>query len=614
MCGIFAYQGSQIASDVLLRGLEKLEYRGYDSAWLCVMDEKWVVSCSKSVGKVALLSQAVFDAKQKNVKSLFGTSHFGIAHTRWATHGQPTYANTHPHHDRDEKFFVVHNGIIENYMELKEKLQSHGYEFYSDTDTEIIPALLAEAWTWNLLETVEKVLPKLEWAYALAIVSVYAPWELVAVKWGSPLVFGFREFQNDKEFFVSSDMQALSGMAQDYLSLHDGDLLHIVDGNYSIRANGRLISTHLEKLNIATQDIEKWNFAHFMLKEIFEQANIVEQSFRWRIQFSTGNLYSNSIEFLHDKTIDRIVLVACGTSYHAGLLGAQWIEDLSGISCKSIISSEYLNQNHRITPQTLHIFLSQSGETADSIEVLKKIKENGGMTLGMVNVVGSTIAHLTDCGFFLRAGVEVGVASTKAFMAQLSCLLLLALYLGNRAQLSGSYFRQILKERQEIPTKMRHVFALAPKIQAVSQSLATYDNMFFLGRSYQSVIAQEASLKMKEISYIHSEAYPAGELKHGSLALVDEDFPSVLFSPSDVLFGQNMSSLAEVQARKGKVLVISDVSVEKADWNIVIPSTLELLMPYLTVLTSQLLSYYVALELGRDIDKPRNLAKSVTVK
>jgi len=317
---------------------------------------------------------------------------------------------------------------------------------------------------------------------------------------------------------------------------------------------------------------------------------------------------------LHDKTIDRIVLVACGTSYHAGLLGAQWIEDLSGISCKSIISSEYLNQNHRITPQTLHIFLSQSGETADSIEVLKKIKENGGMTLGMVNVVGSTIAHLTDCGFFLRAGVEVGVASTKAFMAQLSCLLLLALYLGNRAQLSGSYFRQILKERQEIPTKMRHVFALAPKIQAVSQSLATYDNMFFLGRSYQSVIAQEASLKMKEISYIHSEAYPAGELKHGSLALVDEDFPSVLFSPSDVLFGQNMSSLAEVQARKGKVLVISDVSVEKADWNIVIPSTLELLMPYLTVLTSQLLSYYVALELGRDIDKPRNLAKSVTVK
>lgn len=351
-----------------------------------------------------------------------------------------------------------------------------------------------------------------------------------------------------------------------------------------------------------------------MLKEIYEQAWIIENNFKWRIHFETWNLYSNSLEFLKDKSINTIIFVACWTSYHAWLLGAQLIEDLTSISCKTIVSSEYLNKKYPMTDDTLHVFLSQSGETADSIEVLKKVKENWWMTLGIVNTIGSTIASLTDCWFFLRAWVEIGVASTKTFTAQLSCLMLLSLYLGTKNNLSISYFRTIINERKEIPNKMRKILEDVEHIKIVAKDLAQYKNVFFLWRNYQVPVAQEASLKLKEISYIHSEAYPAGELKHGSLALIEEDFPCILFSPNDSLFKQNMSSLAEIKARNWKILVVSDRDVTDANWQIKIPNTLEILSPYLTVLVAQLLSYYVALELGRNIDKPRNLAKSVTVK
>jgi len=452
----------------------------------------------------------------------------------------------------------------------------------------------------------------LQGAYAMSVLCIHCPGEIISVKWWSPLVFGSN--QKNWEFFVSSDMQALSGYADQYISLNDGDLIYIQWNEYIIKSEWKITNKNLKNLKVKWLDANRWKYEHFMLKEIFEQSDIVKTSFRGRINFGTWNLYSNSLEFLKDKHIKKIILVACGTSYHAGLVWAQWIEDLAGIDCKTIVSSEYLNKTYKIDDSVLHIFLSQSGETADSIEVLKKVKENGGMTLGIVNVIGSSIADLTDCGFFLRAGIEIGVASTKAFTAQLSCLMILSLYLWTKNNLSISYFRTILKERKKIPDKMNEITQNLEQIKLVAKEIAKYKNAFFLWRNYQAAIAQEASLKLKEVSYIHSEAYPAGELKHGSLALIEESFPSILFSPNDYLYEQNMSSMAEIQARKWKVLLISDQKSEKADWFIKIPSTLEVLMPYLTVLVSQLLAYYVALELERDIDKPRNLAKSVTVK
>lgn len=607
MCGIFGYIGNKNATSKLLHGLEKLEYRGYDSSGFVVgRDEN--LTLIKSVGKVSNLSE-------KTASVLEGDEIFsyGIAHTRWATHGGVTEENCHPHYSANEHIYLVHNGIIENYRELKDALLSKWYEFYGETDSEVVAKLIEDQWSWNLLTTVEKVLPTLEWAYAFLFISRDHPDEIIGVKYGSPLVFGYTP--DKSEFYFSSDTQALAGIVDDVIFLDDGDLVYIKDGDYTIKSEGQLISKPAEKIDVASLKAEKWDYKHFMLKEIFEQPKVLRDVFRGRIDFENAQLTASAFEELDKHDFEKITFVACGTSYHAGWLGTYWFEDLSGMESRVEVASEFEYKNIKVDPKTLYVFISQSGETADSIEPLKYLRSKWAKTFGVVNVVGSTISRLTDFGLFTRAGTEVGVASTKAFTAQICTILLLALYFGEKnGNLPRQKYRQIIQELQHIPEKIEELLTDSAKIRDIVANIKDYKQFFFLGRHLELAIAYESSLKFKEISYLNSQALPSGELKHGSLALVDEDFPSIIFMPSDFLYEKNLSSVQEVRARNGKILVISDKPTDSATWNVLIPETLEELHPFLTAVAGQIVAYHTADLLGRDIDKPRNLAKSVTVK
>ena len=607
MCGIFGYIGKKAAALILEHGLQRLEYRGYDSAGIAVFGDNGSYKDVKAVGKVSFLSEVLDESLRVNM--LFSC---GIAHTRWATHGEPSQTNTHPHHDSNKEFWVVHNGIIENQRKLKNELEGEWYSFYSQTDTEVVPALLAKYWDGNLLSTVEAILPLLHGAYALLITTTKSPWEFVAVKRWSPLIFGTK--MSSDEMFFSSDTQALADYADKIIHLQDGDLIHVKDGDYSVRAQGKVINKAMEVLEITSMESSKGKYDHYMLKEIYEQSAVLRRIFKWRVDFSDYEVTLEAYEAIKDMDIRKIVFVWCGTSYNAWLMWAVWIRELTGIDCDVQIASEYSSMPIVVDDTVLHIFLSQSGETADSIEVLKYIKARGGKTFGIVNVVWSTLARETDCGIFMRAGFEIGVASTKAFTAQMMCILLLTLKIGKHKSLQYTHYKQIISEIQKIPTYIEHILDQSAMIQSIAKELSWYKNAFFLGRYYQYPIATEGSLKLKEISYIHSESYPAGELKHGPLALIEESVPSILLMPHDEHYEQNLSSLSEIQSRKWKVLTIGDVQVDDADWHITIPKTLASMYPFLTVVVCQLLSYYVALDLDRDIDKPRNLAKSVTVK
>ncbi len=395
------------------------------------------------------------------------------------------------------------------------------------------------------METVEKVLPLLRWAYALAVCTTHKPDEIIAVKRGSPLIFARNK--ETQEFFISSDTQALSGYAKELTQLEDGDLVYIKWDKFIVKSEGKIVRKSMESLDTEAMEASKWDFPTFMLKEIFEQPAVIKRGFKWRINFDTGDIYSNSVEYIKNMDIRKIVFVGCWTSYNSGQLGALWIEELTGINCKSEIASEYMYKNIETDCHTLHVFLSQSGETADSIEVLKHIKDKWGVTLGIVNVVGSTIARITDCGFFLKAGYEIGVASTKAFTAQLMCILFLALYLGKKNHLSYGHFRKILSGLNKIPTLMQNILDQKSEIQKIAKEVCTFKNIFYLWRNLQLPVADEGSLKLKEISYLHTESYPAWELKHGPLALIEESFLSILICPEDLVFEQNMSSLAEFE-------------------------------------------------------------------
>jgi glucosamine--fructose-6-phosphate aminotransferase (isomerizing) len=607
MCGIFWYLGTKDAAPILLHGLQRLEYRGYDSAGLAVMNDVGQSKIIKAVGKVSNLASTV-------AWSDLGTEsyHLGIAHTRWATHGGVTIENTHPHTDADQQFIVVHNGIIENQHKIKHTLQNEWYVFYSQTDTEVVPALLAKHRDGNFLNTVETVLPLLTWSSGFLIWCKDAPDELIAFKRWSPIILGIN--RSTGEYFLSSDAQALSGYALEIIHLQDGELLHLHGGDFTIRAESKVINKATELLQLDAMEIDKWSYAHFMLKEIHEQAAIIERICRGRVDFTHYQLVADAFHGMQDEQYRHIVLVACGTSYHAAMVGAYRLEQIAGIPARAEIASEYIHRHIPTTPDTLHIFLSQSGETADSIAVLKYIASKGWKTFGIVNVVGSTIAHLTDSGLFMRAGFEIGVASTKAFTAQLTCLLLLTLFLWRRRSLSETVLRNLLDQLHDIPSKISTIIGQSDDIDQIAQELSCYSDMFYLWRAWQYPIACEWSLKMKEISYIHSEAYPAGELKHGPLALIQDDVPSMVICIDDEFYHHNISSIAEVQARKGPILAISNKPLDQAERTICIPHTHSYLAPFLTTIVLQLLSYYTALHLGRDIDKPRNLAKSVTVK
>jgi len=603
MCGIVAYIGSKNALPFLLKWLQRLEYRWYDSAGLCLFFGKGIPKIFKSVWRVDNLQNMIFDYDK--------VSNMWMAHTRRATHWKPTIENTHPHFDQNQSFFVVHNWIIENYHKIKQELLKQWYEFYSETDTEVIPALLSTNRNGDLMTTVYKILPMIHWAFALVIANRQNPKEFVAVKRWSPLVFWFND---DLEFFISSDSQALVWYAQNITVLKDWDIVHIKDNEYNIYSEKQKIFKTFDKLSLNVDEISKWDFPTFMMKEIYEQPAIVSRTFRWRVDFEKYNFFSHSFEDLEKINIRHIVFVACGTSYHAWQLWSLWINNLIWINTKVVIASEYINQKINMSSDVLHIFLSQSWETADTIEVLNYINTHWWNTFGIVNVVWSTIANSTDCGLFLRAWTEIWVASTKSFMSQITCLMIFTLYLWTRYNANHNDIVSISKDFEQVPNKLNQILQDVSNIKNIAKELSLYKSMFFLWRSYLYPIANESSLKLKEISYIHSESYPTWELKHGPLALIDENFPSILFCPTDSLFNSNMSNISEIKSRNWKIITISDQKIINSDYNIILPSIHNVLTPFLYVLVWQLLAYFIAEELWTDIDKPRNLAKSVTVK
>lgn len=607
MCWIFGYQGKNgDAHKILVHGLERLEYRGYDSAGLLVWNSKGDFTLVRAVGKVSNLASKV--AKEIPDDKKFS---FWIAHTRRATHGWVTENNTHPHHDRNKHFYLVHNGIIENYHKLKQDLIAKWYTFYGETDSEVIANLLEDNRTGKFMETVEKVLGMIRWAYALLIVSTYAPDEIIAVKIGSPLLFAYNK---DNDYFFSSDKQALAGYADKLIYLDDGDIVHLTWNDYHIKSNGVPTEKKIEDMDIEALEQSKWDYKHFMLKEIFEQANIIRRIFKWRVDFNKNFLNAEAFHGMQSEQFKKIVFIGCGTSYNAWCLWTYWMENLADIDSSCEIASEYEYKNIKVRDDILYVFISQSGETADSIEVLKIIQQQGGHTFGIVNVVGSTISRLTDYGLFTRAGAEIWVASTKAFTAQITSILLLALYLGQKRGLGKAKYDKVMRELSKVPVMIEDILADTVNIRKIAENISEYKNFFFLGRQYQLPIARESSLKLKEITYLHSESYPSWELKHGPLALIESTIPSVLFVPNDLMFEKNVSSIQEIKARDGKVITISDKDIHNADRNIQIPSTIDEIYPFLTAVVGQLLAYHVADILEKDIDKPRNLAKSVTVK
>ncbi len=617
MCWIFGYFGSTSApiagmknnaQTILLHGLERLEYRGYDSAGMYLGNTSGQSALIKAIGKVANLASKL-EAEPQKLKA--ESRDFGIAHTRWATHGGVSEENTHPHHDMNNHFYVVHNGIIENYHQLKLELLAKGYTFYGQTDTEVVANVLEDLWDGNFLSTVQKMLKKIRGAYALLILSPLAPNEIIAVRFWSPLLFASDKDQN---FYFSSDKQALSGYVEDVIFLEDGDILHVHGKDYTVIVNGIETTRDIEKMDVNALEISKGNYKHFMLKEIFEQPTIIRRVFKGRVNFDEMFLNAEAFHGMCNEQFKKIVFIGCGTSYNAWCLGVQFMQDIAGIEAVSYIASEYAYQPQFVNEQTLFVFLSQSGETADSVEVLKMLKEKNAHTFGIVNVVGSTISRLTEYGLFTRAGAEIWVASTKAFTSQITCILLLALFLGKKRGLTRARYECLLSELYCIPGLINQLLDTHEDIQQLARKLAQCSDFFFLWRQYQAPIACESSLKFKEITYLHSEFYPTGELKHGPLALIDEKIPSLFFIPNDLLFEKNLSSLQEVKARKGIVVAISDQEVQHADYQIMIPETVDEFYPFLTAVVGQLLAYYTADILGKDIDKPRNLAKSVTVK
>lgn len=607
MCWIFWYTWTNTkAQKTLVHGLERLEYRGYDSAGVLVWNKKGEMKLIKAVGKVSFLVNKV--AKEIGDDETYT---FGIAHTRRATHGWVTEDNTHPHHDMNKHFYLVHNGIIENYHKLKQELIAKWYTFYGETDSEVIANLLEDNWTGNFMETVEKVLWMVRWAYALLIVSTYAPNEIIAVKLWSPLLLAYNE---KGEYFFSSDKQALAWYANKLVYLDDGDIVHLQGNDYQIKSNGVQAERKIEDMDLKLLESSKWDYKHFMLKEIFEQANIIRRIFKGRVDFNKNFLNAEAFHGMQNEQFKKIVFIWCGTSYNAGNLWVYRMENLAGIDASCEISSEYEYKNIKVSDDTLYVFISQSWETADSIEVLKMIQQKWGHTFGIVNVVGSTISRLTEYGLFTRCGAEIWVASTKAFTAQITSILLLALYLGQKRWLSKAKYDKVMRELSKVPVMIEDILADTANIRKIAENISEYKNFFFLGRHYQLPIARESSLKLKEITYLHSESYPSGELKHWPLALIDKNIPSVLFVPNDLMFEKNISSIQEIKARDGKVITISDKEIHNSDRNIQVPSTIDEIYPFLTTVVGQLLAYHVADILEKDIDKPRNLAKSVTVK
>ena len=607
MCGIIGYVGPKPVVPLLIEGLKRMEYRGYDSAGVAVYDGT-VLHTRRAAGKIAKL-EAVLAANPVH-------GAIGIGHTRWATHGPPTERNAHPHRSADGTISVVHNGIIENVNTLRAALQELGYVFNSDTDTEVLAHLIQELFDGSLEEAVLSALTKVEGTYGLAVLSSRDAGKIVAARKGSPLLIGVGHGEN----FLASDPSAVLAHTRQVVYLDDGDVAVIEHDAYRvIDAHAATISRKVDRIHWDLAEIERGGYDHFMLKEIFEQPVSVETTMRGRLILDDGTAKLGGINLSHDELlrIDNVIITACGTSWHSALIGEMMIEELCRIPVEVEYASEFRYKNPIVSDRTLCIVISQSGETADTLAAMREAKRRGARTLGLVNVVGSTIAREDDGGVYLHAGPEIGVASTKAFTSQVVALALLTLKLARKHNLSVVRGRELAQAMHDLPAQIQTVLETATVIEAIAEEFKHATNFLYLGRGYSFPTALEGALKLKEISYIHAEGYPAAEMKHGPIALIDDQMPVVFIAPHDAVFDKVVSNIQECRARHGRTIVITtrDEPALKGliDYEIRIPETVDMLSPVLAAVPLQLLAYYIAVKRGANVDQPRNLAKSVTV-
>ncbi|KRE45888.1 glutamine--fructose-6-phosphate transaminase (isomerizing) [Paenibacillus sp. Soil724D2] len=608
MCGIVGYIGKRNSQEILLEGLKKLEYRGYDSAGVAVYTADGL-QIKKAKGRIANLESKLDETPL--------TGSVGIGHTRWATHGKPSDVNSHPHTDNSMKFSVVHNGIIENYISLKEELTAKGHKFVSETDTEVISHLIADLYEGDILKAVQKAVKHMTGAFALGVLTEYEPDRLVAVRQASPLIIGIGEGEN----FIGSDIPAILEYTRNVFILNDGEMALLTrDGVELMTLEGNFISREMFHVDWDIVTAEKAGYDHFMLKEIYDQPKAYRDTMGSRISPDGLSVTLNELTITPEaiRNINRVHIVACGTAYHAGMVGKYVIEKLARIPVETDVASEYRYRSPIITKDTLVIVVSQSGETADTLAALREAKRCGAHVMAITNVVGSSVAREADDVITTWAGLEIAVASTKGYTSQLIAFYLLGLHL---AQTLGTQtadeIKEAVKALKELPAQVEEILAQAEAIKVVAEEMAKHDNLFFIGRGLDYAVAMEGSLKLKEISYIHSEAYAAGELKHGTLALIEDGVPVIALATQHELLEKTVSNIKEVKARGANVLGIAvegELELQKSvDSTFVIPKTLDILSPALSVIPLQLLSYYASLARGNDVDKPRNLAKSVTV-
>jgi len=609
MCGIIGYIGSKETLPILLEGLRRLEYRGYDSAGVAIIPNG-KLEVHKKAGKVADLEKAL----GKNQK----LSRIGIGHTRWATHGAPNDLNAHPHSDCLKELAIIHNGIIENFATLKKKLAAEGHVIRTETDTEILGHLIEEMYkrTPDLFTAVRRALIEVEGAYGILVISSREPDKIIAARKGSPLVIGVGEHEN----LIASDAAALVDHTRSVVYLSDGEIASISASDVTIKTiHDEEIVKQVEEITFDLEQIEKGGYDHFMLKEIHEQPESITNSLRGRLLVGEGTAKLGGLDSVRDKLLkaDRFIITACGTSWHAALVGKYMIEQITGIPVEVDYASEFRYREPIVRPTDVVFVISQSGETADTLAALREARKCGATVLGIVNVVGSTIARETDAGVYIHAGPEIGVASTKAFTSQIAVLALISLMVGRQRGMPAEKGKVLAKDLSEIPAKVKSVLASLDQIKYIAEEFKNAQNFIYLGRGANFPTALEGALKLKEISYIHAEGYPAAEMKHGPIALIDENMPVVFIVPKDRIYDKVLSNLQEVRARKGRIIAIANEDDDQIDglseFVIRVPHTYSYFGPIINSIPLQLLAYYMAVARGCNVDQPRNLAKSVTV-
>jgi glucosamine--fructose-6-phosphate aminotransferase (isomerizing) len=606
MCGIVGYVGHQDVASVLLDGLKHLEYRGYDSAGIAVLSNN-MIEVRRSKGKLSELEEMV------KTQPVLGN--IGLGHTRWATHGRPSEENAHPHRDCKNEIVVVHNGIVENYLFLKDELQARGHVFVSETDTEVFAHLIEEELTNDLYLAVQRALKKVRGTYALGVLSLRNPGQIIAARNDSPLIVGLGK----DEYFVASDVPAILNHTRDVIFLDNGEMVVLnQDGVRITNLDGEEKKKAVVKITWSATQAEKAGYRHFMLKEIFEQPTAIEDTLRTRLGEDNIHLEEMELSSQQIEKIEKVVIIACGTSWHAGLVGKFIIEELVRIPVEVDIASEFRYRDPVISDKTLTIAISQSGETADTLSGIRQAKSNGSKIISICNVLGSSIPRESDGIIYTHAGPEIGVASTKAFTSQLTALYLLAIYLGReKGTIGGNKAKELINELRRLPHLVGNVLKEDEKLKKLAHEFSHYKDFLYLGRGINYPIALEGALKLKEISYIHAEGYPAGEMKHGPIALIDEDMPVVIIAVHSKTYEKILGNIEEVKARDGIVIALTtegDTEItKKADHLIYVPHTMEIFSPILTIIPLQFLAYYIADRKGCDVDQPRNLAKSVTV-